>query len=130
VIAGMPAYEAGMRPGDEIVAINGREIQSPSEVTRIVSSMRPGDTDDIDFSRRVDERTQAVLQGRDGGSVSSTSQYRQEVYRGGPQYDQTGGRPFDQTQNDSRQGIDDSNDRYDDGSGRRNTRSLLPRLRN
>ena len=28
VVAGSPAYEAGMRPGDEIVAIDGRPATS------------------------------------------------------------------------------------------------------
>ena len=31
---GMPAWEAGIRPGDEIVAINGREVQDFNDITR------------------------------------------------------------------------------------------------
>jgi C-terminal processing protease CtpA/Prc len=131
VIPGSPADEAGLQRGDEIVAINGREVQSAQEVTRLVAAMQPGDTVDIDFSRRIDERTQAVLQGREGSSTASTGEYRQEVYRGGPQYDQVEGRQFDQTYpNDSRQGFENSDSRRDDSSGRRDTRPLLPRLRN
>lgn len=128
VIPDSPADEAGLQRGDEIVAINGREVQSPQEVTRLVSSMQPGNTIDIDFSRRIDERTQAVLQGREG---SSTGGYRQEVYRGGPQYDRVEGRQLDQSfPDDSSQGLENSDGRYDNNSGRRNTRALLPRLRN
>jgi C-terminal processing protease CtpA/Prc len=134
VISGSAAEEAGLQRGDEIVAINGREVQSPQEVTRLVASLKPGDTIDIDFSRRIDERTQVVLQGRDSGSTATTGAYRQEVYRGGPQYeqyDQMERREFDpRYSQEPQQRFDRMDDRYDGGLERRNTRQLLPRLRN
>jgi hypothetical protein len=38
-----PAMEAGLRSGDEILAVNGREIYASQDVTRMIGSHNPGD---------------------------------------------------------------------------------------
>ena len=42
VVAGSPAYEAGLRPGDEIVAIDGRRDISFNTLMLKVVAQRPG----------------------------------------------------------------------------------------
>jgi C-terminal processing protease CtpA/Prc len=62
IVPDSPADHAGLEAGDEIVAINGRQVSSPREVTRAVASMQPGDKIDIEFARRAEQQTQAVLE--------------------------------------------------------------------
>src|SRR5262249_15198841 len=38
------AYDAGIRPGDVIVAFNGQAVEDPSQVARLVSDARIGST--------------------------------------------------------------------------------------
>jgi S1-C subfamily serine protease len=38
------AYDAGLRPGDVIVAFNGTAIGDPSQFLRLVSDAKPGTT--------------------------------------------------------------------------------------
>ncbi len=38
------AYDAGIRPGDVIVAVNGRPVDDPSQLFRIVSDAKIGST--------------------------------------------------------------------------------------
>ena len=64
VMAGSPAEQAGLRAGDVLLALNGREITSPQDVVETVRSMQPGDPLDIEFSRRVADTTQAVIGAR------------------------------------------------------------------
>jgi hypothetical protein len=51
VVPGSPAANAGMQPGDVIVAINGGPISSYQEVTGLVGQSKPGDPMKIDFLR-------------------------------------------------------------------------------
>jgi S1-C subfamily serine protease len=44
VVPGGPAAEAGMRPGDVIVAVNGSPVASMDDLYRVVSVKRRGDT--------------------------------------------------------------------------------------
>jgi hypothetical protein len=64
VAPGSPAEQAGLQPGDTIEAINGRPVVSYQDVLDSVDAMQPGDRLDIDYSRRIRVRTQAVLDGR------------------------------------------------------------------
>jgi PDZ domain-containing protein len=65
VIAGSPADQAGLRPGDMIIAINGELISSADQVTQIVAEHRPGDELNIETDRNGRElRTAAVLEER------------------------------------------------------------------
>jgi hypothetical protein len=43
VVRGSPAEKSGLKPGDFIVEIDGREVSTAYEVVRLVGSMRPGD---------------------------------------------------------------------------------------
>jgi hypothetical protein len=61
IVPGSPAEQAGIEPGDTIEAINDYEVSSYRDAFAIVSVLRPGEIIDIDFSRRVSGRTQAVL---------------------------------------------------------------------
>jgi serine protease Do len=38
------AYEAGLRPGDVIVAVNGQSIDDPSQFLRLIADSKPGTT--------------------------------------------------------------------------------------
>lgn len=51
VVAGQPAYEAGMRPGDEIVAIDGRDDISFEDITQTVPLSRAGHAIQFDLKR-------------------------------------------------------------------------------
>jgi hypothetical protein len=73
VAPGGPAAQSGIRPGDAIHAINRRFISTWQEVVATVQSLRPGDQLDISYSRRVEERTQVVLTGRDAEGAQSAS---------------------------------------------------------
>lgn len=44
VVENYPAYEAGMMPGDEILEINGQEVQSFADIQRLVFLSAPGET--------------------------------------------------------------------------------------
>ncbi|MHC5058380.1 MAG: PDZ domain-containing protein [Planctomycetota bacterium] len=51
VVAGSPAEEAGFKPGDLIVEIDGRQVFSADEIARLVGSRRPGDALTVTIER-------------------------------------------------------------------------------
>jgi membrane-associated protease RseP (regulator of RpoE activity) len=61
VAAGSPAEQAGLQPNDLIETIQGRRVRTNQDVLDIVARMRPGDVLDIEFSRKMNIRTQAPL---------------------------------------------------------------------
>jgi membrane-associated protease RseP (regulator of RpoE activity) len=61
VAAGSPAEQAGLQPNDVIETLQGRRVRTDQDVLDIVARMRPGDVLDIEFSRRMNIRTQAPL---------------------------------------------------------------------
>jgi putative serine protease PepD len=63
VTAGGPAGDAGLRVGDTITSVNGKEITQFSDVVKQIDSARPGDKVDIKVRRGGDERTVAVTLG-------------------------------------------------------------------
>ena len=52
-----PADEAGLRPGDEIVAIDGREIRSTEDLLRVLAGKHPGEQIRLAIDRDGRERT-------------------------------------------------------------------------
>jgi hypothetical protein len=89
VSPGSPAEQAGLQRGDIIVALNGQEVRSYHDAIGVINSMRPGDRLGIEFSRRVDDQTQAILADKPGPGARSATLPQREVevrgYRGDPQ---------------------------------------------
>jgi C-terminal processing protease CtpA/Prc len=75
---GSPAEEAGIGRGDVILAINGREIRSPAEVTQIVQQMEPGETIEVDLQRQVTDVVNVEL-GAQRGRTAARSSYDVDV---------------------------------------------------
>jgi membrane-associated protease RseP (regulator of RpoE activity) len=65
---GSPAAQAGLQPSDVIESIQGRQVRSYQDVLDAIARMRPGDMLDIEFSRRMNLRTQAALSSLPGAS--------------------------------------------------------------
>jgi hypothetical protein len=78
VVPGGPAAHAGIEPGDTIDAINDYAVTSYRDAFAIVAVLRPGEIIDIDFSRRVSGRTQAVL-GDEPAEDPATRDYSDEA---------------------------------------------------
>lgn len=55
-----PAEQAGIRPGDEILAINGRRVDSGNQLVQIVTQQEPGTEVDVVVDRDGQERTFAA----------------------------------------------------------------------
>jgi serine protease Do len=51
VEAGSPAAKAGLKPGDVIVGYNGKAIDNPSELPRLVAATKPGQRAQLDVWR-------------------------------------------------------------------------------
>ncbi|WP_456383152.1 S1C family serine protease [Persephonella sp.] len=51
VFRNSPAYKAGIRPGDIILKIKGKEIVSPTDLKYIVSRLKPDEQVEIEFMR-------------------------------------------------------------------------------
>ena len=78
VLDGMPAAVAGIRPGDVVTAIDGREVATRARMRNYVASRPPGATMVLDVNRngrsmkiRVDlqERTDEVMAKIGSGEV-------------------------------------------------------------
>ena len=63
VVDGSAADEAGLKAGDVIVSIDGRELQDALRVSEMIASKRPGDTVEIAVNREGEERTFSVTLG-------------------------------------------------------------------
>jgi serine protease Do len=85
VLDGQPAAQAGIKEGDVILAINGKEIEDTEHLLREVALLSPGSTADIAIWRdgkretvklTVAERASSTAMGRDGkgGSGQMTGQ--------------------------------------------------------
>ncbi|MCS7189927.1 MAG: PDZ domain-containing protein, partial [Bacteroidia bacterium] len=75
VYGGSAAEEAGLRPGDVIVEVDGMPIHSAAELTEAVARRRPGDRIRIVYyrgSKRME--TTARLKGRTSEETTSSSQ--------------------------------------------------------
>jgi serine protease Do len=56
IFKGSPAYRAGIRPGDYITSIGGRNVKDTSELTRIVGNLPPGNQYDVAVIREGKEQ--------------------------------------------------------------------------
>jgi S1-C subfamily serine protease len=63
VVPGGPADEAGIRRGDVITELDGKEIRSADQLVSAVRAKHPGDKLDVTFKRGEDKRTTTVRLG-------------------------------------------------------------------
>ena len=63
VQSGSPAAEAGLRPGDVIIAFNGREIQRSAQLPKWVGALKAGTEAEMTVVRDGDEKTLEVTVG-------------------------------------------------------------------
>jgi membrane-associated protease RseP (regulator of RpoE activity) len=82
VAADSPAERAGLVAGDVIELLNGRQVSSYEDVLSAIRWMRPGDSLDIEVTRRI--RTQVVLDRSAnrqvaGESIGNASNMREDL---------------------------------------------------
>ncbi|MBM4396379.1 MAG: DegQ family serine endoprotease [Deltaproteobacteria bacterium] len=72
VFPGSPAAKADMKRGDVIVEFNGRRVEQPSDLTRLVGTTEPGATADLKVVREGKETTVKVTisEQRPGGEAA------------------------------------------------------------
>ncbi len=79
-----PAAEAGIKPGDIILTIDGSVVDSPNKLSRLIGALPPGAAPNIevvrDFTRQV--LTVPLSERRDTAIVASLPQSRTEVKLG------------------------------------------------
>ena len=86
VVKGSPADKAGTKPGDVVLALNGRPVTDANQLTRDVGAIPPGQTVRLDVVRegktrqievklaeRPDERETTARAGGSGGDVDKSS---------------------------------------------------------
>lgn len=73
VIPGGPAWQAGLRDGDLVVAVNGQQVNSPDELMRRVTGLRPGSAAELLWLRSEVEHTARVRMGATPDSVIAAS---------------------------------------------------------
>ena len=59
-----PAAKAGIMPGDVITAVNGSEVQDPSDLARKIRTMKPGTEVKLSIHRKGEEKTLALTLGQ------------------------------------------------------------------
>jgi len=75
VMPGEPAQAAGLRAGDVLVRVNGKDVANASEATRAIAALRPGTEAKVVVVRNGREKTFTVKLGERGsrGSMGSPS---------------------------------------------------------
>lgn len=67
VMEGSAAEKAGIKEGDVLLAINGKEVNSPSILQEIVGKMHPGDEIELTYRRKGETKTtKATLLNKEG----------------------------------------------------------------
>jgi len=61
VVRGGPADKAGMRPGDVITALDGKQVATVEDFLAVLRPHRPGDTVTVTFLRGTDTHTAKVI---------------------------------------------------------------------
>lgn len=74
-----PAEKAGMRVGDRILAMEGREMTQPEEITSLVRSMHPGDEISLTILRDVDIIPVKAVLGVIGGETGPTPARAEQI---------------------------------------------------
>jgi len=64
VFAGHPADQKGIRPGDIIVALNGRPVTSPNTLARLVAGLTPDSVAHLTYLREGQRKTVEITLGR------------------------------------------------------------------
>lgn len=67
LVAGGPAEQAGLQPGDVITSFDGESVEGPEELIVAIRSRRPGETVDIGYARNGAEASVSVTLGAAGG---------------------------------------------------------------
>jgi hypothetical protein len=73
VLPGSPAEQAGLRAGDEIVALNGEPVSSYADAVQRIGMMRAGEPLGIAFMRPVESQTEALLAPRPASGVRTAN---------------------------------------------------------
>jgi serine protease Do len=82
---GSPAEKAGLRPGDVIVSYNGKKIENPNELPRLVAATKPGEKATLEVSRNGKREQLAATVGEFPAETTASAAARQA-----PEAKQTG----------------------------------------
>ena len=64
VLKGGPADKAGMRPGDILVAVNGKPVTDTTDMLNVIAQLKPGEKAHMTILRKSQENTLEVLIGK------------------------------------------------------------------
>jgi serine protease DegQ len=64
VVRGGPADRAGMRPGDILLAVNGKKVSSTNDMLNLIADLPPGEKSQMTVMRKNKQATLAVTVGR------------------------------------------------------------------
>jgi len=70
---GTPAAKAGLKSGDVVIAINGKEISSANDLILTISDCAPGSTADVKLIRDGTQKIMSVKLGELPGSVTQSA---------------------------------------------------------
>lgn len=71
VVAGSAAENAGIRPGDVIVSLNGKQLSDHQQLSLWIGAMKPGDYAEVEVDREGDRKTFRIKLGGWENSESS-----------------------------------------------------------